>query len=923
MTICTSSHPWLPQVFKIAVVLWIKRGVVTYSQVGIPRHPFRLKTQAFAYPNPMPAPKSTATSLFTAIAGTLGFSALAGVLVTVMVAPAIAVTGVTANSTVGIFNALPEYIQLDSGSQQNTISVMNPDGSGTFIDVATIYKQNREEVGLDQISDYLECAAIAGEDRRFYEHGGVDMPSLVRAAVGQVTGDDGAGGASTLTMQTVRNILQQEALNNPDLTEEQRKADIAAALNPTLDRKIKEMKLAIGLEKNYTKDEILAGYLNIAGFGGNTYGVQAAAKEYFNTTAADVTIAQAASLIAIVQYPNLRDLSKPENFPANQERRDVVLTAMASYGCITKAERDEAIATPVDENFISPSPAIVGCRNAMANYGFVCDYAKRAVPDLVALGATPEERQAAWDRGGYRLVLSIDYNVQTAAVDNVAAWAPYDEERFQLGAAAVSVEVGTGRIISMAQNKIFDDSPQAESEITRSALNYAVDSKHGGSIGFQPGSTYKPYVLLAFLAAGRGLNETFNAGLLEVNQANFTDTCGPQYNVSTGALEGPPWGGTYRFRNDSGESGSWNVTRGTAGSVNSVFIQMAQAVDQCSIRTIAESIGVHNGDNKTPLFTRPSCSIGGCENNIAPLQQAAAYAAIANSGVYCAPTMIDAVYRLDDADLTNLGGEERVCGQSAVSPEVANTAAYAMQAAMGGTAAASNPNDGTPYMGKTGTTDESVHTWMVGSSTRVATAVWVGNVQGDQALRNIRVNGVQAGQLRHRIFKPLAQAIDSYYPGDSFPEPDPALLTGTPVEVPNVIGGTVEAAQRAIELNELTFEYAGEYDSDLPVGQVPVTDPAVGSQVPRGTTVYVFSSNGKSKAVPNVVTMQRNQAENELQTAGYTVTDECVDDTDLNNPNPAPALNSVVSQDPTAGSMRNPANTTVNIKWYGGPVCGP
>src|ERR1041384_5933509 len=103
------------------------------------------------------------------------------------------------------------------------------------------------------------------------------MPSLVRAALGQVTGDDGAGGASTLTMQTVRNILQQQALNDDSLTEEERKAGIAAATAappaPTLDRKIKEMKLAIGLEKNYSKDEILAGYLNIAGFGGNTYGV--------------------------------------------------------------------------------------------------------------------------------------------------------------------------------------------------------------------------------------------------------------------------------------------------------------------------------------------------------------------------------------------------------------------------------------------------------------------------------------------------------------------------------------------------------------------------------------------------------------------------------------------------------------------------
>jgi membrane peptidoglycan carboxypeptidase len=873
----------------------------------------------------MPAQKSSGTSLFTAIAGTLGFSAAAGVLVTVMVAPAIAVTGITANNTVGIFNSLPEYIQLDSGSQQNTIAVRNPDQPDdtqpdAYIDIATIYKQNREEVTLDEISDYLECAAIAGEDRRFYDHGGVDAPSLVRAAIGQVTGDDGAGGASTLTMQTVRNILQQDALNDPTLSEQARKEAIAAALDPTLDRKIKEMKLAIGLEKAYTKDEILAGYLNIAGFGGNTYGVQAAAHEYFNKSAADVTIAEAASLIAIVQYPNLRDLSDPEHFPANQERRDVVLTAMASYGCITKAERDEAIAIPVDEEFIDPQSASVGCRNASSViYGFVCDYAQRAVLDLESLGSNVTERQAAWDRGGYRVVVTIDPRLQQASYDHVNAWAPANETRFLLGATSVSVQVDTGRILAMAQNKTFDNDPNVtETDPTRSAVNFAVDSKHGGSIGFQPGSTYKPYVLLAYLNAGRGVGESFNASIREVNQAEFTDTCPEQYNAA-GVLQGPPWGGKYDFRNDSNEQGSWTVVRGTAGSVNSVFIQMAKAVDQCDIRNLADSIGVHNGDNKTPLYTRPSCSIGGCENSIAPLQQAVAYAAIANEGVKCTPRMIDTVIVVSTGE--PLAGEPEDCGQSLVSPSVANTAAYAMEAVMSGTGSASNPNDGTPYIGKTGTTNGSIHTWMVGSSTSVSTAVWVGNVEGEQALRNIRVNGVQAGQLRHRIFKPIAQTIDALYPGGAFPGPDPALLTGTPVEVPDVVGNTLEQAKTAIEVNELVFEDGGPVDSDLPEGQVARTDPGAGTGVPRGTTIRVFTSNGLAEPVPDVVGQDRGAATGTLTSAGFDVEDECVDDEDLGNPTTPPAINSVTSQDPTGGTMRNPDNTTVTIRYYGGPVC--
>ncbi|GHF14444.1 transglycosylase domain-containing protein [Pseudolysinimonas yzui] len=863
----------------------------------------------------MPAQKTTATSLFTAILGTLGFSALAGVLVTVMIAPAIAVTGVTASNTVGIFNSLPEYIQLDPGSQQNTIAVRNADG--TLTNVATIYKQNREEKTLDEISDYLECAAVAGEDRRFYEHGGVDLPSLVRAAIGQVTGDDGAGGASTLSMQTVRNILQQQALNDDSLTEEARKKAIQDALDPTLDRKIKEMKLAIGLEKNYTKDEILQGYLNIAGFGGNTYGVQAAANQYFSVDAADVTIAQAASLLAIVQYPNLRDLSDPEHYAANQDRRDVILTAMEDYGCITKAERDEAIAIPVDENFVLPSPSSVGCRSALQGYGYVCDYALHVVDELEALGGSAEEREQAWDRGGYQLVLTIHPDLQAAAWSTVHQWAPSNETRFALGAVATSVEVGSGKILTMAQNKTFDDSLEPADPQNTNAVNLASDVAHGGSQGFQPGSTYKPYVLLAFLAAGHGVNESYNASIREVNQAEFTDTCDPYYNAE-GVLQGPPWGGIYKFRNDSNESGSYNIVRGTAGSVNSIFIQMAKAVDQCDIAKIADSIGVHDASGAERLMTRPSCSIGGCENNIAPLTQAAAYAAIANQGIFCEPIMIDAVI---DPTGNSQPGQKQECGQSPlVSPGVANTAAYAMAAVMGGTGSASNPNDGTPYIGKTGTTDESVHTWMVGSSTRVATAVWVGNITGKQAMRNIRVNGTSGGLLRHRIFRPIAQAIDAVYPGGAFPGPDPALLTGSPVEVPNVIGSTLEQAKTAIELAELGFEHGGDIDSDLPAGQVAATDPAVGSGVPRGTTVRVFTSNGLAEPVPNVVGMSRNDAEDALDDAGFNVDAVCVDDEDLGNPLPPPAVDNVTSQDPPGGAMRNPGSTTVTISYYR-PIC--
>jgi membrane peptidoglycan carboxypeptidase len=727
------------------------------------------------------------------------------------------------------------------------------------------------------------------------------VPSVVRAALGQASGSD-SGGASTLTMQTVRNILVQEALNqtNDDgsaVSDEKIKADIAAAMEPTIDRKLKEMKLAIGLEKRYSKDEILQAYLNIAGFGGNTYGVQAAALQYFSKNAADLTLAESASLVAIVQYPTKRDLQSEDHYAANQKRRDIILQAMYAEGYITKAERDEALATPVDANFVKPTPTNNGCLGARKHFAFPCDYVYNSIFELESLGSSPEERKAAFKRGGYTIVTSINPSLQSAATKIVQSAAPKNESRFQLGAAVTSVQVDTGRILVMTQNKDYNNTAEGGGRST-TAVNYSADIAHGGSVGFQPGSTYKPYVLLAFLDSGGGLQESFNASKLEVNQAQFADSCGG------------PWGGPFKYKNDAGEKGSYTVLRGTAGSVNSVFVQMASKVDQCKIKKLAESIGVHNASGK-PLSTRPSCAIGGCENNIAPLTASAAFAAIANKGVYCAPIIVD---KIIDRDGNVLKGQNANCGQSAVSPAVANTAAYAMAAVFtSGTAGSSNPNDGTTYIGKTGTTDDAIHTWMVGSSTRVSTAVWVGNIKGKQSLRQIAVNGISAAILRHVIFRPIALAIDKSYPGGSFPAPDPSLLKGNPVFVPDVTGKSAEQAKAEIELAELNFKKGKSVDSDRPAGTVVYTKPARGDSVPRGTTVTVYLSNGQASQLPDVTDQDVVSAKNDLNNAGWTnVVGQC-DPADLGDP-----LGKVYATDPAPGSVVNKA-AIITLHYYGPP----
>ncbi len=809
-----------------------------------------------------------------------------------MVAPAIAVTGMTANNSISVFQELPDYITIDKQHERNTIALANADGS--IVPVATWFDQNREEVTLDQIDEDLKWAAIDGEDRRFYEHGGVDMPSLIRAALGQATGTS-ASGASTLTMQLVRNILVLRAVNNTEYTEDERKQAIEDATYPNLNRKLREMKLAIGLEKKYPKDEILAAYLNIVGMGSNTYGVEAGAQRFFGVSAKELTAAQAASLIAIVQNPVKNTLIYPDNFERNEKRRNVILGWMYTQGHLDKAQYDEAIATPVDETTVSSNPPKSGCSVAAVEYRLPCDYALKSVlnGEVPSLGATREEQIQTWRKGGLTLVLSINSDTQTTATQLALQFTPVEESRFKLGSAVTSVQAGTGRIITLAQNKVFDDTGTGD-PVTTTAVNLASDQRHGGSRGFQPGSSYKPYTLLAFLAAGHGVNETFNASIRQVPMSKFQDSC-----------NGPHGGSDYKFGNDANESGPYSVVRGTQWSVNSVFIQMAEEVDQCDIAKLAASIGVHRADGApdgSDLYTLPSCSIGGCDNTIAPLTQAAAYAAIANHGVYCKPIIIDDIL---DSSGQSIGGQPQECGQSLVSPAVADTAAYAMQSVMTGSAAASRNNNGTPYLAKTGTTNDAIHTWMVGSSPSVATAVWVGNIEGKQNLRRISVGGINAAVLRHRIFKPYAATLDVYFPGGAFAEPDATLLKGIQVNVPDVVGLTPEQAKSAIELAKLYYEEGGEMDSDLPAGTVVATEPAGGSQVPKGSPVYVYRSNGQAATLPDVVSPNQNynDAKNALSAAGFTnVTQTCEQ---AQPGDPPGTMNNVIAQNPAAGSVVN------------------
>jgi membrane peptidoglycan carboxypeptidase len=803
----------------------------------------------------MSAQNSPRRGVLSAVLGVVAFSAIAGLLVTALVTPAIAVSSVTAQSAIGIFNNLPTYISIGEQPQVNTIYATS---GKTNVPIATVFNQNRQEVSWGEVSKWAKDAAVDGEDRRFYDHGGVDPTGVVRALI-VGTSHGTQQGASTIAQQLVKNILIQQALqiqkSTPEATAKAQAAGVAAAQAISLDRKLKEMKLAISLEKKYTKQQVLLAYLNIAGFGGTTYGIEAAAERYFKVHAKDLTPVQAATLIAIVQKPTARAPINAAGYVQNTARRDVILSAMHKAGDITQAQLDDALKVKESATTVFNDTPKNGCIAANNYAKWFCDYVTKLVPTLTSLGTTPDQRTAAWTKGGYSLYTSLNLPLQTSEQLIVSRYVPSYTSKLNIGAVADSVEAGTGRILTMAENKGFNDSG-AGAGPKYSAVNFSTDNAFGGSAGFQTGSTYKAFTLIDWLENGHGLNEVVNGSPRTFDQSSFRDSCGG------------PWGGVFKVHNDENEQGPRTVTVGTARSINAVFVTMAQQLDLCDIKNVAVGLGVHTAQGTEPQ-TNPSSVLG--TNTIAPLTMAAAYAGIAANGKFCEPTAIDSIV---DGSGKKLAGQPRICSQ-AVPKDVDAAALHALMGPLSGagTGAASNPNDGTAIFGKTGTTDGSVHTWTVGGSSRVATAVWVGNAKGQVALRATVVNGFQAALLRHPIFHNVMLAVDRAYPAaHSFPAVSPQFLSGSGKKLPNVVGMSVGAATSILTADGFTVAVKGTTSSNLPAGTVAKQDPGAGLLLSAKYEIDLWTSDGSLLTVPDVVgdgTNHYGQAQGILNSAGF------------------------------------------------------
>jgi membrane peptidoglycan carboxypeptidase len=828
----------------------------------------------------MSAKKPQARVVLGALGAFVGMSAVAGLLVTAAVTPAIAVTGMAANDSIGVFEGLPEYLSVDNLAQPTTIYAKQGDQD---VALATFYSQNRLPVTFDAISQAAKDAAIAGEDPRFYSHGGVDIQGTIRGVLSTVVGHDVQGGSS-ITQQYVKNVLLQKCEAMPVKSADDKKKKAACVDNSTgvsPDRKVKEMKYAIGLEKKYSKDKILEGYLNIAGFGGTVYGIEAAARYYYNVTAAALSPAQAASLLAIVNEPTSLKLDSPDSktngaangYQANKDRRDYILGKMYDYKKLTKAQYDEAAKTPVTPVI---TPSVRGCQTA-GNAAYFCDYVQKIFLNDPSFGKDEDTRIAAFNRGGYKIYSTLDLDLQGTAQGTLDSYVPMEFSGGKLGGALVGVQPGTGRVLYMAQNKLYTQDPDiiATGGDKYSSVNFSTDRDYGGSSGFQVGSTYKAFTLADWLEKGHSLNETVNANVRTYPAGAFKASCLPG-GVYDGATD-PRWP-----KNDSsGEEGTRSALQATAQSINTAFVSMASQLDLCDIRDKAKAFDVHTATG-VELGTNPASVLG--TNNIAPLTMATAFAGIANNGMTCTPIAIDKIIDSQGKELTAPASK---CTQS-VEPAVANAMAYALQGVTRGGGTASGVNTtGKDMLAKTGTTDSNEQLWLVAATTKVAGAYWVGNWEGHADMRKIRPShGTTPARARVAVMRSMMSAAVGKYGGDSFPSPTQKLTQGVQVSVPDLSGKAPADAQNILQGLGLDYTDGGAQDGVQAAGAVSGSNPAAGTNVGKGTVVTVYTSNGSLVALPNVVGQKVSDAQKALSQFSVSVANGGNGDSIVESTNP-------------------------------------
>lgn len=576
---------------------------------------------------------------------------------------------------------------------------------------------DRKVVPLDQIAPSLQAAVIDTEDKNYYSEGAISPLGIARALWTDITSGSIVEGGSTITQQYVKNAY----------TGDQR----------TLTRKIKEAMLAMKIEKMYSKDEILAKYLNTIYFGHGAYGVEAAALTYFGVHASDLTPVQSALLAALIAAPSSLDPFVPSNRAAAKARRNYVLDRMVTEGDLDAATAARLKALPIK-------------LRKETTQSYPGEFFAWYVRGLLA-GQYGEQSVTG---GGLRVKTTLDPAWQAAADKAVQSVLkdPKDPE-----AALVAIDPSNGQILAMVGGRSYTKPGQ---------FNLATQAYR------QAGSAFKMFTLAAALKQGISLNSYWS---------------GPSsITIPAAACGGVPW---TLSNADPGEAGYFSLASATAHSVNTVFAQVetygGAGMSPSKVAAMAKRLGIESS-----LGNPPPCSLTLGSQGVTPLQMTSAYATIADQGTYESPTAVTSVRGPDGQKMKFLSTHQKV---AAVDPNIANTVTYALQGVVQygtGTAAAIS---GLPVAGKTGTSQDYKNAWFCGFTPpavggsgyrQVAACVWVGYKKRERPMYNVGgfsgpiYGGTIPATIWHDFVSKIMGTVDTT--GVSFPTPDLSQFTGGP-----------------------------------------------------------------------------------------------------------------------------------------------
>ena len=756
----------------------------------------------------------------------LSFGAVAGIgglLAAGLVLPAVATTSAVTDTTVTIFDELPDELTQIPLSEKSTILAAD----GTVL--ATFYIENRIVVPISEISIDMIHAVIDIEDKRFFDHGGVDLRGMLRALATNAASTESNQGASTLTQQYVKNSLIQAATRITDSVEKAQAIHEATVSSNDVEgwtRKLREAKLAIALEQEMSKEEILQGYLNIASFGANVYGVEAAAQYFFSVAAKDLDYLQAATIAGVTKSP--RDYDPERNPEESQGRRDIVLGTMLAEGDITQEQYDTGVATPIADT-LKIGKTRLGCMSAdtvVAGAGYFCDYVYQTIRQNPAFGETSAERVDQLNRGGLTIHTTLDPRMQELADAAVKNAVPVGDPSGVASAMSV-IEPGTGEILAMAQNQVYNP----EVGTGQTSVNFNTSKAYGSSNGFPAGSTFKPFTMLEWLKEGHALQEVVDGRVRTWQQNTFNAPC-------TNLV------GDWSPGNSEGTGSLMSVLDATKNSVNNAYVDMAQQLNLCSIFEGAQDLGVYksNGDD---LQVIPANVIG--VDEVTPLSMAAAFAAFSADGTFCEPIAITAV---ENTDGESIEVPSANC-QEKISPQIAHAVTYGLSKVWSGTAS-NIPvlSDGRPASGKTGTTSKNEHTWFVGYTRQLSTAVWVGHPEGTYTMNQQTINGKKYsyGPYGSSIAAPAWRAFMSPasegMPVETFPAPNSSQVEGVKVTVPSVVGRSQSSAKTTLKNAGFNVRVGQPTYSSVPEGSVARSTPSGGTRAVRGSIVTIQMSLG-------------------------------------------------------------------------------